>query len=73
MSKKYKYSTYEQIPVGIQGYVMDVSLMANIKDIPLVEINDFLNELDEFYEQQDREFMSNPQNIEQMFLDMNAD
>lgn len=44
----FAYTSYEAIPSTIVGYVMTVADADNIAEIPLSDINDFLNGLENF-------------------------
>ena len=72
MKTIYSYSDYNEIPEIIETYILSVSDMKALEHLPLQDINSFLNGLEEYSAIQDAEFMSNPENIEQMFLDMNG-
>ena len=72
MKTIYSYSDYNEIPEIIETYILSVSDMNALEHLPLHDINSFLNGLEEYSAMQDAEFMSNPENIEQMFLDMNG-
>lgn len=43
------YITYEEIPTPIRDYVLTVSAEECIMNIPLEDINVFLDDLEEFY------------------------
>ena len=44
----YNFTDYEDIPLDLQVYLMTVADADNISDLPLDEINDFLNGLEEW-------------------------
>jgi len=44
----YNFKSYEEIPATITNYILTVANVHNIGQIPLHEINNFLNGLDEF-------------------------
>jgi len=43
VSNKYSFTSYNEIPSSLKDYVLDVSGEEHIEDIPISEINDFLN------------------------------
>lgn len=54
---KYNYTTYSEIPENTALFLIDLTNDEVITDISLVEINQTLNELDEWY-------TSNNQNLD---------
>ena len=42
------YKSYSEIPKGIEDYLLTVSCAEDIKDVPLNDINDYLNGLNEY-------------------------
>lgn len=44
------YQTYAEIPLMIQDYVLTVANEKRIMDIPLEEINSFIDGLHQYYE-----------------------
>ncbi len=44
----YDYTDHSEIPGPIRSYIMTVADADNISEIPLQEINGFLNGLDEY-------------------------
>ena len=44
-----RYENYEQIPGLVREYVLTVADRKVIEDIPLTDINSFLEGLDQFY------------------------
>jgi hypothetical protein len=44
----YDYTDHREIPGPIRSYIMTVADADNIGEVPLQEINDFLNGLDEY-------------------------
>ena len=44
----YDYTDHREIPGSIRYYIMTVADADNIGEVPLQEINDFLNGLDEY-------------------------
>jgi len=44
--KKYDFMDHKEIPWSITSYILSVSDADNIAQIPLQDINDFLNELE---------------------------
>lgn len=48
MPKKYNFSSYQEIPKHIEDYILQCSGELDIIDIPLEEINDFLNGVEEY-------------------------
>jgi len=53
MSKKYDFKTYSEISAMLRDYVLDVSGETHIEDIPLEEINDFLNGVEVWTEEEE--------------------
>lgn len=53
MSKKYDFKTYNEISSMLRDYVLDVSGETHIEDIPLEEINDFLNGVEVWTEEEE--------------------
>lgn len=49
----YNYTLYEQIPATITSYMLTVADADNISQIPLSDINSFLNGLEDQMNQQD--------------------
>ena len=49
----YNYTLYEQIPSTITSYMLTVADADNISQIPLSDINSFLNGLEDQMNQQD--------------------
>ena len=49
----YNYTLYEQIPATIISYILTVADADNIAQIPLSDINGFLNGLEDQMNQQD--------------------
>lgn len=45
------YQTYEEIPFTIKSYLLTASGEKRIMDIPLEEINSFLDGLEKYYHQ----------------------
>lgn len=43
------YTTYAEIPITIENYILTVADKKHIMDIPLEDINSFLSELNEYY------------------------
>ncbi len=66
MSDVYKYSTYEEIPISVESYIITVADVKALEQVPLEDINSFLNGLEEF----DKSLP--PMNIEQMAKEMDA-
>ena len=66
MNKVYKYSTYEEIPFSVESYIISVADVHALEQVPLEDINSFLNGLEEY----DKSLP--PVNIEQMALEMDA-
>ena len=66
MSNVYKYSTYEEIPISVASYIITVADVKALEQVPLEDINSFLNGLEEF----DKSLP--PMNIEQMAKEMDA-
>jgi hypothetical protein len=66
MQEVYKYTTYEEIPVTVESYIISVAAVRALEQVPLEDINSFLNGLEEY----DKSLP--PVNIEQMALEMDA-
>ena len=66
MSDVYKYSTYEEIPVSVESYIISVADVKMLEQLPLEDINSFLNGLEEY------EKSLPPVNIEDMVMEMDA-
>jgi hypothetical protein len=66
MKNVYKYSTYEEIPVSVESYIMSVADVKMLEQVPLEDINSFLNGLEEY----DKSLT--PIDIEQMAQEMGA-
>ena len=66
MSNVYKYSTYEEIPISVESYIITVADVKALEQVPLEDINSFLNGLEEF----DKSLPL--MNIEQMAKEMDA-
>ena len=66
MSEVYKYSTYEEIPFSVESYIITVADVKALEQVPLEDINSFLNGLEEY----DKSLP--PANIEQMLQEMDA-
>ena len=66
MSNVYKYSTYEEIPISVESYIITVADVKALEQVPLEDINSFLNGLEEF----DKSLP--PMNIEQMAKEIDA-
>jgi hypothetical protein len=66
MKNVYKYSTYEEIPVSVESYIMSVADVKMLEQVPLEDINSFLNGLEEY----DKSLP--PIDIEQMAQEMGA-
>ena len=49
------YQSYAEIPVTVREYILTVADKKTIMDIPLEEINSFLEGMDEFYANQKEE------------------
>lgn len=50
---RYKYKTHNEIPRYMQDYILSVSRETDINNIPVDDINDFLNGLEDW--ERDRE------------------
>ncbi len=48
MTTKYNFSSYLEIPEHLKDYILDCSGEVDIKDIPLEDINDFLNGVEDY-------------------------
>lgn len=48
MTKKYSYTQHSEVPVDLVDYVLNIANINNINELTIEEINDFLNEVDEF-------------------------
>tara|TARA_B110000483_G_scaffold241105_1_gene323267 strand:+ start:1617 stop:1820 length:204 start_codon:yes stop_codon:yes gene_type:complete len=66
MNNVYKYSSYKEIPDTIESYIITVADVKMLEQVPLEDINSFLNGLEEFGRSQP------PVDIEQMALEMDA-
>ena len=66
MSDVYKYSTYEEIPISVESYIITVADVKALEQVPLEDINSFLNGLEEY----DKSLP--PVNIEEMVMEMDA-
>jgi len=66
MNNVYKYSSYKEIPDTIESYIITVADVKMLEQVPLEDINSFLNGLEEY----DKSLP--PVNIEQMALEMGA-
>jgi len=66
MSNVYKYSTYEEIPISVESYIITVADVKALEQVPLEDINSLLNGLEEL----DKSLP--PMNIEQMAKEMDA-
>lgn len=53
MSKVYNFTSYEEIPANLTGYMLTVADADNIADVPLADINDYLNQLEDWADEQD--------------------
>ena len=42
MNNVYKYSTYEEIPVSVESYIISVADVKKLEQVPLEDINSFL-------------------------------
>jgi hypothetical protein len=51
------YQSYAEIPVTVREYILTVADKKTIMDIPLEEINSFLEGMDEFYANQKEELI----------------
>lgn len=49
----YNFTSYEEIPANLVGYMLTVADADNIADVPLEDINDYLNKLEEWADEQD--------------------
>ena len=49
MKKKYNFKSYDEIDEINKDYILSVSDCKNIADIPLEDINDFLNHQEEWW------------------------
>lgn len=49
--RKYRYDTYSEIPGNIQSFIENVSGQ-RLLSLTITEINDFLNDTDDWYEKQ---------------------
>lgn len=50
------YREYEEIPVLIRDYILTVAEKRSIMDIPLEDINSYLDGLHEYYKTQNEEY-----------------
>lgn len=57
MRSRYEYSSYDEIPLLIQDYILTVSTEKTIMNISLEEINSFLNGMDAYLATKDEEFI----------------
>ena len=53
ISKKYNFASYEEIPANLSGYMLTVADADNIADVPLKDINEYLNQLEDWADEQD--------------------
>jgi len=52
ISKKYNFASYEEIPANLSGYMLTVADADNIADVPLEDINEYLNQLEDWADEQ---------------------
>lgn len=49
----YNFKSYNEIPANLVSYILTVADARNISDIPLKDINDYLNQLEDWADEQD--------------------
>ena len=52
----YKFQTYDEIPLDVKDYIMNISGVEDIREIELQEINDFFAGLNAFEKQMFEQF-----------------
>jgi len=61
---RYKYKSYSEIPENITGYMKKVTGSYKLADVPLEDINDFLNGLESYYQEQEKQLNNELQEIQ---------
>ena len=49
---RYKYNNHREIDLEMQDYLLSVADVSNIYELDIEEINDYLNQMEEFYDEQ---------------------
>jgi len=48
---RYKYKEHRDIPFEMQDYLLSVADVSNIYELDIQEINDYLNEMEQYYDE----------------------
>ena len=49
---RYKYEDHREIDPEMQDYLLSVADVSNIYELDIEEINDYLNQMEQFYDEQ---------------------
>jgi hypothetical protein len=58
MPNKIKYKTYEDVNTSVESMALDRYEVSNIRQIPLAELQDFANDLEEGFKDLDNQHYS---------------